>query len=92
MAPAWVTFVGAALAYRRVHIARLTQRQVVERMRWPGFERTHLGRVEHGRHVPAVDLLAAIAAALGCRLVDVVRDAERWAELDADAADHGATA
>jgi transcriptional regulator with XRE-family HTH domain len=86
--PAWLAYVGVAIRERRSD-CKLTQQQVCARISVPGFLRTHLSRAEHNRHVLSIEMLQRIGIALGTSAAGLVRDAERWAELDA-IADHDA--
>lgn len=82
--PAWIEYVSTAVHAHRTDL-KLTQRELCERMAWPGFERVHLSRLERGLHKPSIELVARIAQALGTTASALVLAAERWAELEADA-------
>jgi transcriptional regulator with XRE-family HTH domain len=82
----WLAYVGVAIRERR-RDCKLTQGEVCARINVDGFLRTHLSRIEHNRHVLSIEMLQRIGMALGTSAAGLVRDAERWAALDAEA-DH----
>lgn len=74
--PVVATAFGAAM--RAARLARgIAQEQLAEDS---GVERSHLGKVERGEHMPNLGMILRIAAALNCRagdLLDVTEDALR---------------
>ena len=71
--------IGAVLRDVRTEQGR-TLREVADRAR---VSMPYLSEVERGRKEPSSEVLAAIAEALGMRLVDLVRRAEQLLELTA---------
>ncbi len=42
-----------------------------------GIERSHLGKVERGEHMPTLALILKVAKALGCSSADLMAETER---------------
>lgn len=60
-----------------VRTARLAQGVAQEALAYRvGVERSHLGKVERGEHLPNLGLVLKIAAALGCSASELVARAE----------------
>ncbi|VFR31903.1 Transcriptional regulator, XRE family [plant metagenome] len=50
-----------------------------------GIERSHLGKIERGEHVPTLPLILKIARALNCSSADLMAATERnLAEAESD--------
>ena len=68
---------GAAM--RSARLARgLAQEQLAEDS---GVERSHLGKVERGEHMPNLGMILRIAAALNCRAGDLLDATESALEV-----------
>jgi transcriptional regulator with XRE-family HTH domain len=65
--PLWREVLGARLRRLR-HRRRLTLTQVARRA---GVSPQYLSEIERGRKDPSSEMLAAVAGALGCRVLDL---------------------
>ena len=50
--------------------ANVSQLELAEMV---GIQQSHLSRIENGRYMPRVDIVARIADALGCKIDDLVK-------------------
>lgn len=77
---------GPALAFgKAVRVARVEQRLAQEELAaLAGIERSHMGKIERGRHMPTLALILRIAAALKMSAADLMAATERNLESGAD--------
>ncbi|MBK7251486.1 MAG: hypothetical protein PGMFKBFP_02792 [Anaerolineales bacterium] len=70
---------GPALAFGAVVRARRTEQGVAQETLadLSGVERSHLGKVERGEHMPTLALILRIAKALGCSSAELMAETER---------------
>jgi len=63
---------GAAVRAARIELG-LAQEALAHRA---GIERSHMGKIERGEHMPTLVLVLKIARALGCGSADLMTDTE----------------
>lgn len=67
-----------AKAFGAVVRARRTERGIAQEdlANRAGIERSHLGKIERGEHMPTLVLILKIARALGCSSADLMTETE----------------
>jgi transcriptional regulator with XRE-family HTH domain len=63
---------GAAVRKARTELG-VAQETLAHRA---GIERSHMGKIERGEHMPTLSLVLKIARALGCSAADLMTDTE----------------